>query len=289
MINLEIDLLRTLVAIAQHGTFARAADAQFRTQSAVTQQMQRLEGLVGMPLFEKQGRGKVLSRHGEMLVQYARKILALNDEAIRKMTGQELEGVVRIGSPHDVSDSILPTILTHVTRSLPRIQLEIRVDRSPFLMEALHAGEIDLTISSRFDPDLDGRILRRSPTVWLCAADYVHNPNQPVPLVLADEPSIFRRLALTAMEQSQVAWQTNYVAPNLVGIRAALRAGLGITARSVELLSPEFRVLGEKDRLPPLPDVTYFLWMRRNAVDPLTRHVYDLLTNVMGLREAGTV
>lgn len=289
MVNLEIDLLRTLVAIAQHGTFARAADAQFRTQSAVTQQMQRLEGLVGMPLFEKHGRGKVLSRHGEMLVQYARKILALNDEAIRKMTGQELEGVVRIGSPHDVSDSILPTILTHVTRSMPRIQLEIRVDRSPFLMEALHAGEIDLTISSRFDPDLDGRILRRSPTVWLCAADYVHNPNQPVPLVLADEPSIFRRLALTAMEQSQVAWQTNYVAPNLVGIRAALRAGLGITARSVELLSPEFRVLGEKDRLPPLPDVTYFLWMRRNAVDPLTRHVYDLLTNVMGLREAGTV
>ncbi|MEI2418336.1 LysR substrate-binding domain-containing protein [Orrella sp. JC864] len=288
MINLDLDLLRTLVAIEQHGTFARAAEVLHRTQSAVTQQMQRLEHLMGLPLFEKRGRGKVLSRHGEMLVRYARQMLVLNDEAVRTMTGKELEGIVRIGSPHDVADSILPTVLTHVARSLPRIKLEIRVDRSPFLMDAMHAGEIDLTVSSRYDQTLEGMVIRRSPTVWLCAADYVHIPNEPVPLVLADEPSIFRRIALATLEQYRVPWQTNYVAPNLVGIKAALRAGLGVTARSVELLSPEFRVLGEKDRLPPLPDVTYFLWMRRDVMDPLTRHVYELLKRNMGLTEPGS-
>lgn len=287
MINLDIDLLRTLVAIEQHGTFAAAAEALHRTQSAITQQMQRLEHTLSLPLFERRGRGKVLSRHGEMLVRYARQILVLNDEAVRTMTGEQLEGIVRIGSPHDVADSILPSVLTQVARGLPRIRLEICVDRSPFLMDALHAGEIDLTISSRFDQRLEGMVLRRSPTVWLCAADYVHDSGQPVPLVLADEPSIFRRIALSTLEQHRVPWETRYVAPNLVGIKAALRAGLGITARSVELLSPEFRVLGKKDRLPPLPDVTYFLWVRRDVMDPMTRQVYELLKRGLGLTEPG--
>lgn len=287
MRNLDLDLLRTLVAIEHHGTFAGAAAALHRTQSAITQQMQRLEAIVSLPLFEKRGRGKALSRHGEKLVRYARQMLVLNDEAVRTMSGGELEGTVRIGSPHDVADSILPTVLTHVVRASPRIKLEIRVDRSPLLMEAIHAGELDLTISSRFDPVLEGMVMRRSPTVWLCAADYVHDPQAPVPLVLADEPSIFRRIALNAMEQSRVPWQTNYVAPNLVGIKAALRAGLGVTARSVELLVPDFRILGEKDNLPPLPDVTYFLWIRQEVMDPLTRHVYDVLKRQMGLTEPG--
>jgi len=92
---------------------------------------------------------------------------------------------------------------------------------------------------------------------------------------------------LNALEQAQVRWHTNYVAPNLVGIKAALRAGLGVTARSVELLGPEMRVLGEKEGLPPLPDVTYFLWIRRDLINPLTRQVYDMLRTNLGLAQHG--
>lgn len=289
MINLDPDLLRTFLAISRHGTFSQAAELTFKTQSAVTQQMQRLESLVDQPLFEKHGRTKQLSRQGEVLLRYARQIVALNDEAVRVMGNQQLEGVVRIGSPHDVADSILPTVLTHVAHGLPRIKLEIRVDRSPFLMNALYNGDVDLIISSRFDPKLEGRIIRRSPTVWICAANFVLKRGQPIPLVLADEPSIFRRIALNALEQAQIAWQTNYVAPNLVGIKAALNAGLGITARSIELLSYEYRVLGHKDHLPSLPDVTYFLWMRENVVDPITRQVYELLIQEMDLQKITNV
>lgn len=287
MITLDLTLLRTLLAIQQHGTFSGAADELLRTQSAVTQQMQRLEDQIGAPLFERAGRSKVLTRQGETLARYARQMLVLNDDALRTLSGKQMEGVVRIGSPHDVADSILPTLLMHVARSLPHIQIEIQVDRSPFLMEAIHAGEIDLTISSRFDPALEGHVIRRSPTVWLCAAGYNHDPKVPIPLVLADTPSIFRRIALSAMEQSQVPWHTNYVAPNLVGIKAALRAGLGVTARGVEMIGPDFRILGEADGLPPLPEITYFLWMRPHSMLPLVRHVHDLLTRSMGLTQVG--
>lgn len=271
MRNLDLDLLRTLTAIARYETFSEAANRLHKTQSAVTQQMQRLEAAIGLPLFEKQGRNKALSTHGRRLVEYARHMLAINDEALRALQDAPLEGDLRLGAPLDVADTILPTLLTHIARSAPRVKLEIRTDRSPFLMDALRAGELDLTISTRFDQEFEGVALRTSPTVWLASADYVHDLNAPVPL------------ALTALEQAQVRWHTNYVAPNLVSIKAALRAGLGVTARSVELLAPEMRVLGEKEGLPPLPDVTYFLWIRRDLINPLTRQVYDMLRSNLGL------
>ncbi|MBC9906117.1 MULTISPECIES: LysR substrate-binding domain-containing protein [Achromobacter] len=283
MRNLDLELLRTLVAIAEHDSFSAAAESLHKTQSAVTQQMLRLESLVDLPLFEKRGRNKRLSSHGEKLVTYARHMLAMNDEALRSLQDSLLEGELRLGSPHDVADSILPSLLIHVVRTFPRIKLEIRVDRSPNLMTALRKGEVDLAVSTRFDQEFEGVVLRTSPTVWLCSADYVHDINAPLPLVLADEPSIFRRIALNALEQSQLRSQTNYVAPNLVAIKAALRARLGITARSVELLGSDMRVLGEKEGLPRLPDVNYYLWIRRDHINPLTRHVYNMLKSNLRL------
>lgn len=288
MRTLDLDTLRTLVAISRHGTFAAAAEQLHKTQSAITQQMQRLESVIGVPLFDKQGRNKPLSQQGEKLVHYARHMLAINDEALRAMQDGQLEGILRLGSPHDVAETILPTVLTLVARSSPQIKLEIRVDRSPNLMPALRNGEIDLTLSTRFDPEFEGVVLRTSPTVWLCSADYVHDPNAPIPLVLVDDRSIFQRMALDALEQARLPWHTNYVAPNLVGIKAALRARLGVTARSVEMLAPDMRILGKQDGFPPLPDVRYFLWIRRDTISPLTRRVYDMLKTNLGRVESGS-
>lgn len=284
MRSLEIDLLRTLLAISRHQTFAKAAESLHKTQSAITQQIQRLEEVVGTPLFIKHGRKKVLSDAGMRLVGYARQVIALNDEALTTLQGNQYAGSLKLGAPHDIADTILPPVLKHIVRTAPHIQLEIRVDRSPFLMDALHAGELDLTISTRFDESLEGVILRRSPTAWICAADYVHDPKQPVPLILADEPSIFRKLALDSLGQApELRWHISYVAPNLVGIKAAVRAGLGVTARSIELLSTDMRVLGEQDGLTPLPDACFYLWKHQNPANPSTEHVYQMLKGSMGL------
>jgi DNA-binding transcriptional LysR family regulator len=280
--TLDLDALQTLVAISEYETFATAAEHLHKTQSAVTQKMQRLEQLVGVPLFEKQGRNKRLSAQGEKLVRYARHMLTINDEALRAMEDAQLEGVLRIGSPHEVAETILPPLLTQIAQSSSQINIEIRVARSPDLMPALRNGEIDLTISTRFDPELEGVVLRTSPTVWLCAADYIHNINLPIPLIIVDERSIFRRYALEALEKAGIPWHAHYAAPNLVGIKAALRARLGVTARSVEMLGPDMRVLGEKDGMPPLPDVRYHLWIRPDN-QGLARRVYNMIKINLGL------
>ncbi len=289
MRNLDLGLLRTLVTIASTETFSGAARKLHKTQSAVTQQMQRLEALISLPLFEKEGRKKRLSPHGRRLVEYGRQMLAINDEAMRALEDGQLEGTIRLGASVDVADTMLPSVLTHIARSSPRIKVEIRVDRSPFLMDALRHGEIDLAISTRFDQNFQGVVLRTSPTVWICSASYVYDTTAPLPLILADEPSIFRRLALSALEPTRLRWRTNYLAPSLVGIRAAVRAGLGVTARSIEMLGPDMRVLGAGEGLPPLPDITYYLWTRGQPLAPTTQQVYEMLKINMGLNESGAV
>jgi DNA-binding transcriptional LysR family regulator len=281
--TLDLELLRTFIAVVDHHSFAEAGTHLNRTQSSVTQHMQRLEQQVGVNLFEKQGRQKRLTEAGLQLLRHARQMLSMNDEALSSLRENSLSGVLRIGSPHDIADTILPPILSHIARSAPRLRLEIDVGRSPFLMEDLHRGKVDMVISTREDPNLEGFALRTSPVWWICSAQYLHNPSDPLPLILVDEPSIYRRYALEALERANIPWRQAYLASNLIGIKAATRAGLGVTARSMEMLGPDMRVLGETDGLPRLPDVTYHLWIRPNTVNPLVRRAYQLIRSRQGL------
>lgn len=277
MDTLDLDLLRTLATIGAKGSFAAAAVQLGRTQSAITQQMQRLEERIGHALFEKQGRQKRLTDHGERLLGYARHMLAIHDEALRNLQQRQVQGLVRIGAPHDAADTMLPPVLQEIALNFPGMQIDIHVDRSPFLMEALRQGELDMALSNREDPGFEGFVLRSSPTVWLCGAGYAHDPARPVPLVMADGPSIFRRLGCDALDAAGIAWMPRHTCTSLVGIRAALRAGLGVTARGVEQLDPGLRVLGTGDGMPALPDLVYHLYIRSHVVNPVIRQVFENL------------
>lgn len=277
MDTLDLDLLRTLATIGAKGSFAAAAVQLGRTQSAITQQMQRLEEKIGHALFEKQGRQKRLTDHGERLLGYARHMLAIHDEALRNLQQRQVQGLVRIGAPHDAADTMLPPVLQEIALNFPGMQIDIHVDRSPFLMEALRQGELDMALSNREDPGFEGFVLRSSPTVWLCGAGYAHDPARPVPLVMADGPSIFRRLGCEALDAAGIAWTPRHTCTSLVGIRAALRAGLGVTARGVEQLDPGLRVLGTGDGMPALPDLVYHLYIRSHVVNPVIRQVFENL------------
>jgi DNA-binding transcriptional LysR family regulator len=278
MLNtLDLELIRTFVAVVERESFAAAAESVNRTQPAITQQMHRLETQLGKTLFRKSGRTKQLTDDGLKLLAYSRRLLALNDEACLAMTGTTLTGEVRIGAPLDTADSILPHLLKHFANAFPSIRMTINVGQSPFLMQAMKRGEIDMTISLRHDLEHRSIVLRTSPTVWLCATQYRYDRNQPLPLIVADEPSIFRKIALLHLERANIPWRISYGSPSLPGIIAAVRAGLGVTARSVEIMNADFRVLGEADGLPRLPDVTYYLYLSRSP-SSRARHMFDSLT-----------
>lgn len=277
--NLDLDLLRTFVAVADLNTFAAAAAAVCRTQSAVSQQMQRLEQLVGKELFARHGRNKLLTEHGIQLLGYARKILRFNDEACMSLMFSNLQGVLTLGASDESADTILPFLLNRISSVYPKLALDVSVKRNAFMVEMLNEHKVDLVVTTHRPGQFDCLTLRTSPTHWYCAAEYVLQKGEPVPLVLLDDPSPFRDMVLTALNEANIPWRLAYVASTLPAVRAAVKAGLGVTARPVEMMSPDLRVLGKSDGLPALPDKEYLLCHNSSSHNELAKVVFEAMEN----------
>lgn len=289
---LDLELLRSFVAVADRESFARAAQHIHRTQSAVTQQMARLEEQLGVALFRKVGRSKHLTDAGVRLLDYSRRLLALNDEAIESLAAPDLRGPLRLGSIHDATEFLLPPLLSRFSSLYPNLQVEIHVDRAAHLLQALKRGEIEIALigwpEHNADPAHAGVRLRTSPMVWVASARYVHDPAQPVPLVLPDEPSSYRATALAALDRHGVRWRLRHVSTSLAfgSLRAALRAGLGVTVRLIEMVTPELRVLTEAEGLPRLPNMALDLFLRDERVSEPARRLFESIGDV-GIRTTG--
>lgn len=277
--NLDLDLLRTFVAVADLNTFAAAAAAVCRTQSAVSQQMQRLEQLVGKELFARHGRNKLLTEHGIQLLGYARKILRFNDEACMSLMFSNLQGVLTLGASDESADTILPFLLNRISSVYPKLALDVSVKRNAFMVEMLKENEVDLVVTTHRPGQYDCLTLRTSPTHWYCAAEYVLQKGEPIPLVLLDDPSPFRDMVLTALNEASIPWRLAYVASTLPAVRAAVKAGLGVTARPVEMMSPDLRVLGQSEGLPSLPDTEYLLCHSAASNNELAKVVFEAMEN----------
>lgn len=277
ILNLDLDLLRTFVAVADLNTFAAAAAAVCRTQSAVSQQMQRLEQLVGKELFARHGRNKLLTEHGIQLLGYARKILRFNDEACTSLMFSNLQGVLTIGASDESADTILPFLLNRISSVYPKLALDVRVKRNPMSSDQLQEDEVDLVVTTHRVQPFDYLTLRTSPTLWYCAAEYVLQKGEAVPLVLLDEPSPFRDMVLNALNEAEIPWRMAYVASTLSAVKAAVKAGLGVTARPVEMMSPDLRVLSNAEGFPALPETEYLLSRNPNSGNELAQVIFDAM------------
>ncbi len=280
---LDLALLRTFVAIADRETFALAAEHVHRTQSAVTQQMARLEEQLGVALFHKEGRSKRLSGPGVRLLDYARRLLALNEEALQAVAAPELRGPLRIGSTYDAAEFMLPALLARFSQLYPIVQIEVHTARSAHLVQALERGEIEIALvatpAGGVAPARPRIRLRTSPMVWMAAAHYVHDRAQPVPLVLPSEPSGYRATALAVLDATGIGWRIRHVSTSLAfgGLRAALRTGLGVTVRTIEMLAEDLRVVSGAEGLPALPGIHHDLYLRDQRASAPARRLFESL------------
>jgi len=246
---------------------------------AVSQQMQRLEQLVGKELFARHGRNKLLTEHGIQLLGYARKILRFNDEACMSLMFSNLQGVLTLGASDESADTILPFLLNRISSVYPKLALDVSVKRNAFMVEMLKENEVDLVVTTHRPGQFDSLTLRTSPTHWYCAAEYVLQKGEPIPLVLLDDPSPFRDMVLAALNEAGIPWRLAYVASTLPAVRAAVKAGLGVTARSVEMMSPDLRVLGQSEGLPSLPDPEDLLCHNAASNNELAKVVFEAMEN----------
>lgn len=281
---LDLEALRTFVTVVDQGSFAAAAGRVCRSQPAVTQRIQRLEASIGRPLFRKVGRVKQLTEDGVTLLDYAHRIMALHDAACASLIGDRLSGDTRLGAPDDATETIVPDLLRQISTSFPDVRVVIHVARSAFLMQLLQQGQIDMAVSTRDDPSHTRICVRTAPTVWLSATSFKFSRREPVPLVCHDEPSLYRALAIDALTKAEIPKRISHISGSLSGIRAAVRAGLGITARTVEMLEPSLRVLGTTEGLPPLPDVNFYLYLSSAKPHPTAKRLFDSIERSFGFK-----
>ncbi len=156
----------------------------------------------------------------------------------------------------------------------PNVQIEVHLARTAHLLQALKPGEIEIsfvaTPGGTVDPAQPSVRLRTSPRVRMAASEYVHDPLQPVPLILPNEPSGYRATALATLDAHRISWRIRHASTSLAfsGVRAAVHAGLGIMVRTIEMLYSALRVLSESEGLPRLPNIGHNLYLRHERVSP---------------------
>lgn len=258
-----------------------------RTQSAVSQQIQRLEHAVGKQLIRRDRRRLVLTQNGELLLQYARTMLRLNDEARARLSTPDIEGQVRFGTPDLYAAYLLPSVLASFARAYPRIDIELRCALSLSLHAAWARDELDLALVTGRPSDTGGQFVRREPLVWVAAPNAHPEDEQEVPLAMLPPGALYRDLALEALSGTR-RWRIVCVSESIAGLQAAVFAGLAVSVVARSAVVPGMRMLSPAENMPLLPKVNLMLHRGTGSNLPAVSRLADYVVEQIGEdREAG--
>jgi DNA-binding transcriptional LysR family regulator len=255
---LDITTLRSLVAVATCGGFHRAAHALHLTQAAVSRHVQRLEDTIGQQLIEREGRGIRFTPAGEEFLMHARGILEAHDNALARFNRHNTRAIT-VGSMDHAADELLPDLIHGLRVAFPDREIQVRVGRSSLLRASIDKHQVDVAIV------LD-RLTRNPsdhnaiPSRWLAAASWQIPENQPIPLVVFDHQCGLRSGALETLAEASLDHRITAEAPDLTGIHAATRAGLGLT-----LLPAIGRIPDKLTVVTGLPDPPHVVFSIRTS------------------------
>ncbi len=274
---LEINLLRTFVMLIEEQSVTRVARRLNRTQPAVSLQLNRLSDAVGHPLFERDLRHPRLTRHGEMLLPYARQMLKMHDDARSRLATEEIAGRVTLGCPDLYAAFLLPETLASFRGAYPGIEVTVRCALSAQLAEEISAGRIDVALATRMPnvhPQVASiKLLRTEPLVWLGANSGTAFQEKTLPLALLPEGNLYRDYALAALNNVSRAWRIACVSESIAGMEAMALADAAVIVLAELVKVAGLRRLNERDSMPSLPSVDLVLWRRQVGMFPAADHL----------------
>ncbi|QCI69233.1 LysR substrate-binding domain-containing protein [Phreatobacter stygius] len=251
---LDLDLVKTFVAVVETGSFSNAAPRIGRSQSAVSMQMQRLELAVGKQLLIRSPRAVTLSQTGEGFLTYARRLLRLSDEAWASVSRAEEAGSVRLGVPDDYAAFLLPPVLSRFAAEHPLVTVELICEPSTTLVKTIGEGRLDLAIVTR-SPAQPLEVMRRERLVWVASPHHVAWEDDPLPVALFEPGCAARIHVLRALENADRAYRCTYSSASLLGLIAVVQAGLAVAGLAACSAPPSLSIIGENEGLPPLDDM----------------------------------
>lgn len=252
MPQLDSDLLRSFLAVAQAGSVSGGATRLYRTQSAVSLRLQRLEEIIGQRLFERRGRGVSLTARGEQLLPIARQVIETLDQTVTLMREQP-KGEVRLGIPEEYGDTLLPSILSAFSEERPDARILLRCGFSAEFPAAIAAGDLDLALHTPEVVRMDDVVVHREAAVWTGSAFNDAQKRKPLPVALFDKACWWRERCLSLLQRAGLPYEIVCTSESVAGIRAAISAGIAVgvlpqsalTARVRRLSDPDLPLLGE--------------------------------------------
>lgn len=274
-LNLDLDLLRSFVAVAETGAFTAAGARVLRSQSAVSLQIKRLEDMTGRRLLERSPRHVALTAEGEALLARARDMLRMNDEAVAALDAPEVTGAVSVGTPEDFATAHLPGVFAEFARAFAKVDLRVTCDLTLNLLTRFKQGEFDLVLIKR-EPERAtkggaGTRVWREPLVWVAASRELAMRPGPLPLAVSPAPCVYRKRALDALKRTGRTARIAYECAALSGTLAAVKAGLGVTVLPRGLAGDDLVVLDDAQTLPDLHDTEIAILSKKPLSAPAAR------------------
>ncbi len=269
---LELDLLKTLVAIHETGNFSAAAEVVFRTPSAVSMQVKRIEELLGRPVFKRDSRSVILTEDGEMLLSHARRVLALNQQMVAKFITPEISGVVRLGAIDHATEQFLPMALRRFAETHPGITVDVMVENSELQEMLIKKNELDIAITTVCDATIrenGAEVLYWEELVWAGLKGGVAAEQVPLPVSVWEEGCIWRRAAIDGLEKQQRDYRITFKSAHIAGQKAGLAADLAIAPLPLSSCTGEIVALDESFGLPELPKYALGMLVAKNATPPV--------------------
>ncbi|WP_375056762.1 LysR substrate-binding domain-containing protein [Zobellella sp. DQSA1] len=279
-LNTTLDpvLLRSFVAVVDTGSFTRAADSTHLTQSTVSQQVRKLESLLGCELLHRKGRYVTATLEGERVLSYARRILQLMNEAVAQTSLSAEQQKIRLGVPEDfATHAIMPT-LSAFASEYPGIRLEVKSGLCSDIWREFQRSDLDLALVKQRQGSAPGLASWPEPLCWIDSLHGNSLDSHPIPLVTFPIGGLYRSEMAHTFDSLGRSWRLAYVSTSLSGVCCAVEAGLGISLLPRRLVTERHRILDQRDGLPPVPDLELTL----HAQDQLSAHSKMLAERLIG-------
>lgn len=239
--------------VAETGGFTQTAERLGRTQPAISQQIKKLEELIGQALFRREGQRAELTSAGRDLLTYARQILSLNDQVIGHFDNPGVSGRLRFGIPSEFAVSLLPKIVSRFASAYPNVLLEVFSDLSRNLVAEGQQNKYDLILALQDRPaPKNPEHIKTDELVWVTSGRPLRLSEDKIPLIAAPEGCIYRRRALRKLGQNKKPWRIVYTNPDLTGIKAAIEEGMGITVLARSTVPENLSIIESSRHLPKL-------------------------------------
>jgi DNA-binding transcriptional LysR family regulator len=251
-------------------------------------QIKKLEDILGASVFLRDARSVTLTQEGEMLMGYARRMLALNREAVSKFIVPDIAGVVRLGSPDDYGERILPIVLKRFAKTHPAIAVDVIIDMTANLRRRMAERQLDITLlTARNNMPSDAEVLLTEPIVWGGAKGGCAHLRDPLPVSLWEEGCVWRADALDALGRAGRNYRVAYMSAHTAGQRAAILSDLAIAPLPKSFIGEEIVALGPDEGLPLLSNYNLAMIVAPDASAPVQAAADHIRATFESFRETG--